>query len=257
MNKFINKCPECGSINTDTFRMPTGPIWCRDCGYRVEDKENGNPFYISQFDLVSEKVKEEPEDTLLEKIDSWLWDHLPHWLCRIPTRIKDFNYEIKYFFQKAFREHHSSDKELWNLYGYIIKFIYPKLLAFQKMERCGYPSAFCNFEDNMGFESQEQYDESVAKGEMTGGGPEAWEKVLDEMIFACEYTLHDEYDKKYKFFYKKWSLEDPHAKKKENESKSFIDGKPFYFNVKLEMEYSKRAQKGIELLGKHMMSLWD
>ena len=44
----MNKCPECGSNEIDTFRMPTGPIWCRACDYRVEDKEVYNPFITDE-----------------------------------------------------------------------------------------------------------------------------------------------------------------------------------------------------------------
>lgn len=40
----INKCPDCGSYSINTYRMMTGPIWCNECNYRVEDKEYCNPF---------------------------------------------------------------------------------------------------------------------------------------------------------------------------------------------------------------------
>lgn len=32
-------CPICGSRNIDELREIYGPIWCNDCGYRVEKKE--------------------------------------------------------------------------------------------------------------------------------------------------------------------------------------------------------------------------
>jgi hypothetical protein len=40
-----NKCPECKSSNINSFRMPYGPKWCKDCGFRVEQKELHDPFY--------------------------------------------------------------------------------------------------------------------------------------------------------------------------------------------------------------------
>ena len=40
------QCPKCKSKNINQFRHPTGPIWCGDCGYRVEHKERYNPFVI-------------------------------------------------------------------------------------------------------------------------------------------------------------------------------------------------------------------
>jgi len=37
-------CPKCESINVGQYRMPTGKIWCDDCGFSVPQKELGNPF---------------------------------------------------------------------------------------------------------------------------------------------------------------------------------------------------------------------
>lgn len=42
------RCPKCGSTNHGTFRMPTGAIWCNDCGYRVEHKESDDSFYVRE-----------------------------------------------------------------------------------------------------------------------------------------------------------------------------------------------------------------
>ena len=39
------KCPKCNSGNVGTYRMPTGAIWCIDCGYRVEHKEIDRSFF--------------------------------------------------------------------------------------------------------------------------------------------------------------------------------------------------------------------
>lgn len=43
--KTIIRCPKCGSTNINQFRMPTGAIWCGDCGHRVEHKESDHSFY--------------------------------------------------------------------------------------------------------------------------------------------------------------------------------------------------------------------
>ncbi len=44
----VCKCPKCGSTHIDQFRMMTGPIWCADCGHRVEHKERDNSFYVEE-----------------------------------------------------------------------------------------------------------------------------------------------------------------------------------------------------------------
>ena len=39
------RCPECGSVEINQYRMPMGPMWCMKCGFRVEDKNAvPNPF---------------------------------------------------------------------------------------------------------------------------------------------------------------------------------------------------------------------
>lgn len=54
-----------------------------------------------------------------------------------------------------------SEKELWNLYASIALFIYPRLVAFRKMNKSK-PSHLSDTE---------------------------WDKILDEMIFAFQYVL--------------------------------------------------------------------
>lgn len=42
---MTGKCPECGSTRIEQYRMPYGPMWCLECGFRVEDKTaQPNPF---------------------------------------------------------------------------------------------------------------------------------------------------------------------------------------------------------------------
>jgi len=41
----MGRCPKCGSTQIDQYRMPYGAMWCRECGFRVEDKNAiPNPF---------------------------------------------------------------------------------------------------------------------------------------------------------------------------------------------------------------------
>ena len=49
------KCPKCGSSNIGQFRMMTGPVWCCECDYKVEQKEYFNPFVISPEELTKNK----------------------------------------------------------------------------------------------------------------------------------------------------------------------------------------------------------
>lgn len=43
----MNKCPECGSDQIGQSKMLDGPMWCENCGFRVEDKNDlPNPFFV-------------------------------------------------------------------------------------------------------------------------------------------------------------------------------------------------------------------
>jgi len=50
------KCPECGSEEIGQFRMMTGPVWCCECDYKIEQKEIFNPFIVKDDDVVENSV---------------------------------------------------------------------------------------------------------------------------------------------------------------------------------------------------------
>jgi len=192
----------------------------------------------------------------MNKIDDWAYEHMPTFLYRLPSNIKDIFYNIQYLLQLIFRKNHVPDRQVWNAGYYIVEYAYPRVKAFIESERMGFPAEFSNYSEDEGWESKEQYDKAIKDGKITGGGQEAWKKILNEILFACEYTIHND-GKEIKNFWEKWDLEDPHEKKESNKTESFINGKPFYYNVKLDMTYQQRAQKGLELLGKYILNLWD
>jgi transcription initiation factor TFIIIB Brf1 subunit/transcription initiation factor TFIIB len=56
-------CPKCGSSRIETYMMTYGPMWCLDCGFRVEDKSVApNPF-LDEADL--EAARHSPESQSL------------------------------------------------------------------------------------------------------------------------------------------------------------------------------------------------
>ena len=50
------RCPECGSESINQFRMITGPVWCNECSYRIEQKEFFNPFIVKEDDIIENSV---------------------------------------------------------------------------------------------------------------------------------------------------------------------------------------------------------
>lgn len=51
----LYRCPICKSNRINTLRMPTGPMWCMNCSFRVEEKENLRIL----FEYGEPKVKED------------------------------------------------------------------------------------------------------------------------------------------------------------------------------------------------------
>lgn len=207
-------------------------------------------------------------------------------------RIKNFfEYlprRIKWSVQKLFRKTHTSDYEVWELYPVMAEWILPRLYEFKKYPRMGYPSTFSEYSENE-WKSREEYDQAIAEGKMKGGGSEAWEEVLDKIIFAFEFALADGGKKKYeKPFMKKhgdWHAEIPENLQQMKWYRSKKDGhtmtpgshpndkpvdldeyeleedhilsRPFYYNMKMHQEFAERAQEGFKLFGEHFQSFWD
>ena len=66
------KCPKCGSPAVNQYRMPTGPMWCTACNFRVNDKTAyPNPFTnISQSNKQTRlEILQEFYDAVKEQID--------------------------------------------------------------------------------------------------------------------------------------------------------------------------------------------
>jgi len=88
---------------------------------------------------------------------------------------------------------------------------------------------------------------------------EEWIAILDEILFAFEYTIVEDDDNRKAFrFYKKWGLENPHEKIEKNRTKThfYRDDYELYYNVKLAMKYGERRMKGFELFGKYLLGMW-
>lgn len=143
----------------------------------------------------------------------------------IERYVKDFFNGIKYGFQRLIRPYHASDLDLWNLRGRMIKILYPKILAFKRMKKHGYPGDFSEYSEN-GWKSKDEYEIAVKEGRIKGGGSEAWEKVIDEIIFAFEWYLYCKEtigtDKRAIKFFEKYGYKNPYAKTEENKRVSYI-----------------------------------
>jgi hypothetical protein len=201
-------------------------------------------------------------------------------------RIKEFWHSAIYATQRVFRLHHLADIDLWNFDAAMAKWIYPRLKTFIDQEQFGYPRVFCEYEETE-WSSKDEYDDAIRTGAMIGGGKEAWEKVLQEMIFAFEWRLmySDKEDTQMSAFCKKLNIKNPHEKSLENKTVSYnyeCKEPPFsslrtsemdldikepekyvfngrvvrYYDVKLEIEIEERARKGFAYFGTYFLDLW-
>ena len=55
MSQYL-RCPKCSSTNIGQERRMIGPIWCIDCGFRVEQKEIDKSFLVDEIDEQPLKV---------------------------------------------------------------------------------------------------------------------------------------------------------------------------------------------------------
>jgi transcription initiation factor TFIIIB Brf1 subunit/transcription initiation factor TFIIB len=56
------KCPKCGSTRIDEIMSFYGPMYCLDCGFRVEDKtKKPNPFFSAAEEETAAQESEGPE----------------------------------------------------------------------------------------------------------------------------------------------------------------------------------------------------
>ena len=69
----MEKCPECGSSRIEQYMMPYGPMWCVDCGFRVEDKTaSTNPFISAEDrDQAAPSQIEQDRPMLGEQLSAW------------------------------------------------------------------------------------------------------------------------------------------------------------------------------------------
>jgi len=245
---------------------------------------------------LSQDEEKEMENTLEEETSYHYFDGLDddeekencfyEFFSTLFYRIKDLCYSIKYKAQRIFRPYHVSDLDLWNFDNTMAKWIYPRLKLYISKERHGYPGVFSEYNENE-WHSKEEYDEAIKTGKRLGGGPEAWEKILQEMIFAFEWKLdYENYKEQRDKFCKKWNIKNPYEKKIENKSIHYeykclepglasctsdeadLDVKEpekykylrravRYYNSKSDIEMGERAMKGFELFGKYFSDLWD
>lgn len=221
--------------------------------------------------------------SIKERLEDWAIDYVPGPIYRIPFRIKDFLKSIKYLLQRIFRKSHASDLQLWNLGYDIIKYTYPKLKAFVEMDKSGYPIDFEEYNSEH-WKSKEEYNKSLEAGDHTGGGKEKWNEILNEMLFAFEFKYLED-SAKDDGFYKRWNIENPYEEKEENlrfsyqynleNGRMISTSEPlsdeeikkrgatlnnlrkYHLNYELLNEHEKRAQRGFELFGKYLTTMWD
>ena len=173
-----------------------------------------------------------------------------------------FYWKPRAFLQKVFRRDHLTDSETWNASYTIAKKVLPVLIRFRKSPRSGYPAVFFEWEDVKECYLETQVEE--AKAFYKGGGPEAWDKCLDEMIFAFEWMLyHDEMleytkDKKAKEWLLKYgdpfNTTDPRHKIIAPACLCCAD---VFHDDELEKKLYDRAMEGFKLYHEHYLSLWD
>jgi len=158
------------------------------------------------------------------------------------SKLKEMLYKIKYAFQKVFRKNHISDIEIWNCRECLAKFILPRLKALRSQDFLCYPNDVNSISLSRTVINKESKRDKKKLAE--------WLKILDEMIFAFEYSLYsDSADEESTDFYIRYFGEDPY--------KEFYKDFNNAVNYQIVKEAHKRALKGFALFGKYFLFLYD
>jgi len=198
-------------------------------------------------------------------------------------------YNFRMWLQKIFRTNHLSDNDIWGADYHLAKYILKVLRAYKKYDRHGYPGIFSEYSENE-WRTKEEYDEAIASGRMKGGGPEAWEKILDRMIATFEGIVYCDFTSEKEAWYVKHFGFSPHAKldvnhhwrweykyKKDNDNPRIgcmihfghtpPEGNPedfetfkkevMYSNTELDAYIAEWTAEGLHLFAEHFHGLWD
>jgi hypothetical protein len=203
--------------------------------------------------------------------DLWCWTPIYHTRMRL---------------QRLFRSDHLSDNQIWEAGFYMSKYCLKMLYAFKKYDRHGYPSTFSEYNENE-WNSKEDYNDAIKRGDLLGGGPSEWEKVLDHIIMALEFKAFEGNEKKMHDWWIKYFGMDPWDET--NECNKYVKydfcykddpsslgshmsfGKPpedidrceylkketCYGNTELMLYANKIVQLGFIQMGTFWESLWD
>jgi len=162
---------------------------------------------INDFTKIIEEIEEDRKNHPIKYFFLDLW-HSIIWFFKLLPK------NIYWSIQKLLRGY--SNPEIWNLDSTLAMFLLKRLKAFRKMDRYCMPLRFAIV--NPQGASEDYLSE------------EEWNEILDEIIFALEFTCKDSYDE--------------YDMKKEEERKRW-------------MEDSKRVGRGYILLGQYFQSLGD
>jgi hypothetical protein len=147
----------------------------------------------------------------------------PFWVTK--RIITDAPKEIKWTVQRILRGYSSCD--IWNLFDVIAKKTLPMLIAFREMDRHGTPTCMW---DNV--EDSTEEEDKAAK--------EKWKEILDKMIYAFTFVVHEDNEKYREFL---------GIELKEGSTWRHKEGS-------YEAAY-KKYEEGMNLFAKYFRSLWD
>lgn len=134
---------------------------------------------------------------------------------RIRFFFREFKFKAKHYYQKFL--YGTSDYELWNLNNTIAKLILPKLRKFRNAKLMGTPVCL-------------HLDENGGMSFLT---VEEWRNVLDEIIFAFDFTLNEER------YIKSCETSD------------------FSYDWESIKKLNERREKGLKLFALYYNDLWD
>lgn len=183
--------------------------------------------------------------------------------------------KITWKLQKLFRAHGCSDRDLRGMDYTLAKTILPKLVAFKKSNREGYPCIFLPWSElkNSGsFKNKQDFDKAVKAGTHIGGGAAAWEDAIDAMIFGFEFTIAEmgteKEEAKFREKHGDYLAEIPSNKQTTQwyqegdyitteKTKTPYAKEVYFFDHDMYDEFEEKAIEGLALFGRYFRFLHD
>ena len=169
-------------------------------------------------------------ETRWDKIRDWCYEHTPQPIYRLYTKFRALRLNVKSCYQRMV--YGVADIECWNLSNTIAEYTLPRLIHFKNMKPYGVPPQL---------------------------GVKEWDNILDEIIFAFDYTVNEEKHNPMpdELLYRNRSGDSGNLIQWLNREKTIEEKKAWNIYMIRCDALEQRKRRGLKLFAEYFDNLWD